>query len=110
MIFREIDLQSNVKGFAIARTSVASDRAPGSWQKYYQAVFCSPGLGGDFTPFDIVLDPAAPSDQRHPHLSFNTYFNQYLMTMVGNGGIDVLTSSPFRRLGAKPSFRWRSSQ
>ena len=92
-IFREIDLQSNVKGFAIARASIASDGIPGSWQKYYQGSFSSPGLGGDFTPLGLVLDPTAPSDQRQPHLSFNTYLNQYLMTMVGNGGIYVLTSS-----------------
>lgn len=93
VIFREIDLQSNVKGFAIARASIASDGAAGSWQKYYQGSFSSPGLGGDFTPLALVLDPTAPSDQRQPHLSFNTYLNQYIMAMVGNGGIYILTSS-----------------
>ena len=93
VIFREIDLQSNVKGFAIARASIASDGTAGSWQKYYQGSFSTPGLGGLFTPLDLVLDPTAPSDQRQPHLSFNTYLNQYIMAMVGNGGIYVLTSS-----------------
>lgn len=93
VIFREIDLQSNVKGFAIARAPIAGDGVAASWQKYYQGAFSSPGLGGDFTPLALVLDPTAPSDQRQPHLSFNTYLNQYLMTMVGNGGIYVLTSS-----------------
>jgi len=93
VVFRELDQQTQVSGYAIARAAVSSDGAPGSWQKYYQASFSTPGLGGAFTPLNLVLDPSAPSDQRQPHVSFNRFLNAYLMAMVGNGGIYVLTSS-----------------
>jgi hypothetical protein len=92
VIFRELDRQSNVYGYALARAAVGSDGAPGSWQKYYQGSFSTPGLGGAFTPLNIVLDPSVPGDQRQPHLSFNRFLHTYLMAMVGNGGIYVLTS------------------
>jgi hypothetical protein len=92
VIFHETDVQSNVLGYAIARAPIGSDGRPGSWQKYDQGSFSTAGLGGAFTPLNIVLDPSFPRDQRQPHLSFNTYLNQYLMAMVGNGGIYVLTS------------------
>ena len=93
VVFREIDLQSGVSGFAIARSPVSSDAAPGSWHKYESGAFSSPGLGGSFTALSLVLDPQALSDQPQPHLSFNTYLHQFVMTMVGNGGIYVLTSA-----------------
>jgi len=92
LVFREIDLQSQVAGYGIARAPVSSDGAPGSWQKYAQGSFSTPGLGGSFTPLNIVLDPTVPGDMRQPHVSFNTYLNQYVMVTVGNGGIYVLTS------------------
>lgn len=92
VIFREIDLQSAISGYGIARAPISSDGAPGSWMKYAQGSYSTPGLGGTFTPLNIVLDPSAPGDQRQPHLTFNTYLHQYLMAMVGNGGIYVLTS------------------
>ena len=92
VIYREIDPQSAVSGFAIARAPVASDGAPGSWRKYSDGAFGTPGLGGAFTPLNIVLDPAAPGDMRQPQVSFNTYLNQFLMTCVGNGGVYALTS------------------
>ena len=59
--------------------------------KYFQGSFSTPGLGGAPTPLTIVLDPAN-KDLRQPHVTFNTYLNTFLMTMVGNGGIYVLTS------------------
>jgi hypothetical protein len=93
VIFREIDLQSNVSGIAIARSPVSSDGAPGSWQKYDQGSFSTAGLGGAFTPLAIVLDPSLPGDMRQPNVSFNQSLNTYVMAMVGNGGIYVLTSS-----------------
>jgi hypothetical protein len=92
VIFREIDLQSGVSGYGLARAPTASDGAPGSWQKYYQGSFSSAGLGGQFTPLNIILDPTVPGDERQPDLSYNAYLHQYLMAMVGNGGIYVLTS------------------
>jgi hypothetical protein len=92
VIFREIDLQSGGSGYGLARAAIGSDGAPGSWQKYYQGSFSSTGLGGAFTPLNIVLDPNVPGDERQPDLSYNTYLHQYLMAMVGNGGIYVLTS------------------
>lgn len=90
--FREIDLQSGVSGFALARAPIASDGSPGSWQKYDAGAFDSPGLGGAFTPLNITLDPTAPGDARQPNISFNTYLNAFAMLAVGNGGIYVLTS------------------
>ena len=92
VVYREIDPQSGVSGFAIARAPTSSDGAPGSWQKYSNGGFNTPGLGGAFTPLNITLDPSAPADMRQPQISFNTYLNQFLMTCVGNGGIYALTS------------------
>lgn len=93
VIYREIDPQSAISGFAIARAPVSSDGALGSWRKYSSGGFDTPGLGGAFTPLNIVLDPTAPGDMRQPQVSFNTYLNQFLMTCVGNGGIYVLAST-----------------
>ena len=93
VVYREIDPQSAVSGFAIARAPMSSDGAPGSWLKYSGGSFSTPGLGGSFTPLGIVLDPTAPGDMRQPQLSFNTYLNQFLMTCVGNGGVYALTST-----------------
>ena len=93
VVFREIDPQSAVSGFAIARAPISSDGAPGSWRKYSDGGFSTPGLGGAVTPLNIVLDPTAPGDMRQPQVSFNTYLNQFLMTCVGNGGIYALTSA-----------------
>lgn len=93
VVYREIDPQSAASGFAIARAPISSDGAPGSWRKYSAGGFSTPGLGGAFTPLDIVLDPTAPGDMRQPQVSFNTYLNQFLMTCVGNGGIYALTSA-----------------
>ena len=92
VVFREIDPQSAVSGFAVARAPISSDGAPGSWLKYDGGGFSTPGLGGAFTPLNIVLDPTAPGDMRQPQLSFNAYLNQFLMTCVGNGGVYALTS------------------
>jgi hypothetical protein len=92
VIFRETDLQSNVIGFGIAQAPISSDGAPGAWQKYSQGSFSTPGLGGAFTPLNIVLDPTVPGDQRQPHLSYNTYLSEFIMLAVGNGGIYELVS------------------
>jgi len=93
VVFREIDQQSGVSGYAVARAPIASDGAPGTWEKYDNGAFSTPGLGGSFTPLNITLDPAVPGDQRQPDISFNTSLNAFLMTTVGNGGIYALTSS-----------------
>ena len=92
VVFREIDPQSGVTGLAIARAPIASDGVPGSWQKYSGGTFSTPGLGGTFTPLNIVLDPKVPGDMRQPQVSFNTYLNQFLMVSIGNGGIYAQTS------------------
>ena len=93
VMFREIDPQSGISGFAIARAPVASDGVPGSWLKYSNGAFSTPGLGGAFSPLDVVLDPTVPGDMRQPHLTFNTYLDQFLMVCVGNGGIYAQTST-----------------
>jgi len=92
VIYREIDVQSKVVGFCIARAPIAGDGAPGTWLKYDAGSFGTAGLGGAVSPLAIVLDPAVPSDQRQPHVSFNAYLHQYVMAAVGNGGIYVSTS------------------
>jgi hypothetical protein len=92
VVFREIDLQTNVSGIALARAPIASDGMPGSWQKYDQGTFGTPGIGGTFTPLAIVLDPARESDRRQPSLSFNSYLGTFVMTIIGNGGVYVATS------------------
>ena len=93
VVYREIDPQTGISGFALARAPVSSDGAPGSWLKYSNGAFSTPGLGGVFTPLNIVLDPTAPGDMRQPQVSFNTYLGQFLLTCVGNGGIYALTST-----------------
>ena len=93
VVYREIDPQSAISGFAIARAPISSDGAPGRWLKYSVGAFNTPGLGGAFTPLNISLDPTAPGDMRQPQLSFNAYLGQFLMTCVGNGGIYALTSA-----------------
>lgn len=92
VLFREIDPQSKATGFAIARAPIASDGMPGNWQKYSGGTFSTAGLGGTFTPLNIVLDPAVPGDMRQPQVSFNTYLNQFLMICIGNGGVYAQTS------------------
>jgi hypothetical protein len=92
VVFHETDLQSNVAGFAVARAPISSDGAPGAWQKYYQGSFSTAGLGGSFTPLNIVLDPTTPHDQRQPQVSFNVYLHEFVMVAVGNGGIYILPS------------------
>jgi hypothetical protein len=93
VMFREIDPQTGTSGLALARAPIASDAAPGSWQKYNSGSYSTAGLGGTFTPIQLTLDPAVPGDIRQPQLSFNTYLNSYVLTAVGNGGIYLATSS-----------------
>jgi hypothetical protein len=92
VIYREIDLQSNLKGFAIARAPIPEDAAPGTWHKYYQGAFSTTGLGGNFTPLAIVLDPTVSADRRQPNVSFNSYLGSFVLIAVGNGGIYLATS------------------
>jgi hypothetical protein len=93
VVFREIDLQSSRQGLALARAPISSDGAPGSWQKLDQGSFSTPGLGGAFTPLPIVLDPSDEGDRRQPFLSFNSYLQSFVLTLVGNGGIYLATST-----------------
>jgi hypothetical protein len=77
---------------AVARAPVASDGAPGKWQKWSQGSFGTPGIGGDSTP--IVPIAGTPCVfPRQPGISFNSYLKQYLLTMVcGAGWFFSLTS------------------
>ncbi len=100
LFFREIDPQSNVEGIGIARAPVSGDGMPGTWQKLLNGKFNSSGLGGDFSPLSIILDPNSPNDHRQPFVSYNIYLQAFVLTIVGNGGIyfatskDLLTWSP----------------
>ncbi len=93
IFFREIDQQSGAEGIGVARSPTANDAMPGSWQKLLNGSFSSPGLGGAFTPLQLVLDKNAVSDHRQPFVTFNTYLNAYVLVIVGNGGIYMCTSS-----------------
>ena len=95
VMYREIDPQTGANGLALARAPIASDATPGSWQKYNGGSYSTPGLGGTFTPIQLILDPSAPNDIRQPQLSFNTYLNSYILATVGNGGIYLATSNDF---------------
>jgi hypothetical protein len=92
VMYREIDLQSQTTGLALARAPIASDAAPGSWQKLYQGAFTEPGLGGSFTALPIVLDPSSENDRRQPFVTFDAYLGAYVLAVVGNGGIYLATS------------------
>lgn len=93
VFFREIDQQTNVEGIGVARSPISADAAPGSWQKYSGGTFSTAGLGGTFSPLNIVLDKNAPADHRQPFVTFNTALNAYVMAIVGNGGIYLCTST-----------------
>ena len=93
VFFREIDPQSNLEGIGVARAPIAEDAVAGSWQKFFNGAYTSPGLGGAFTPLQITLDVNAKSDHRQPFVTFNTYLNAYVLTIVGNGGIYMCTST-----------------
>ncbi|SDS82553.1 hypothetical protein SAMN05216490_1891 [Mucilaginibacter mallensis] len=92
IFFREIDLQSKMEGIGIARSLISDDAVPGSWQKFWNGSFASPGLGGAFTPLQLILDKNVPSDHRQPFVTFNAYLNVYVLIVVGNGGIYMSTS------------------
>ena len=93
VLFREIDLESQVQGIALARAPIESDCQPGNWQKLFRGTFSSPGLGGSFTPIPLVLDPAVEADRRQPFVSYNSFLKAFLLTIVGNGGIYVSAST-----------------
>ena len=93
VFFREIDPQNKVEGIGVARAPIAGDAAAGSWQKFFNGSYSSPGLGGDFTPLQITLDVNASADHRQPFVTFNTYLNEYVLIIVGNGGIYMCTST-----------------
>jgi len=92
VLFREIDPQSNIEGIGIARALISSDAVAGSWQKFLNGSYSSPGLGGAFTPLQVTLDINANADHRQPFVTFNTYLNSYVLVIVGNGGIYICTS------------------
>ena len=92
VLFREIDHQSKLDGIGIARAPVAGNATAGSWRKYYNGSYSSPGLGGAFTPLKITLDTGVNSDHRQPFVAFNTYLNAYVLIIVGNRGIYLCTS------------------
>jgi hypothetical protein len=65
----------------VARSSIASDGAPGTWYKYYEGTFSEPGLGGMSTP---VQGQVPPDEVTHgafwPHVNYNKCLNTFLMT------------------------------
>ncbi len=92
-MFRELDLQSDLRGFAIARAPISGDGAPGSWQKYYQGAFSTARPGRQpHAAQPGARSHSANSDQRQPNVSFNTYLQSFVLIAVGNGGIYLATS------------------
>ena len=64
----------------VARASVSSDAAPGTWKKWYGGTFSQPGLGGTSTPV-MALAGAGGKDlvwAANGIVSYNTYLRAYL--------------------------------
>lgn len=77
----------------VARSPVATDGRPGSWQKFYDGSFSEPGLGGASTP---VVGPVAPVGRTisaaFPDVSYNTYLKSFLMAFQTSDGFYYATS------------------
>jgi hypothetical protein len=69
----------------VARAPTSSDGAAGSWQKWLNGSFSSPGAGGDSTP-PVPLAGSSCVFPRQPGVSFNAHLNRYLLTMVCGAG------------------------
>ena len=69
----------------VARATVASDGAPGSWQKWNNGSSSTPGIGGASTS---VVQTAGTNcvTPRQPGISYNVYLKQYLLTFVCGAG------------------------
>ncbi len=79
----------------LARAPIASDGAPGSWQKYANGQFSQPGLGGLGTP--VIGQP--PPDGSitvyagSPSVSFNVPLNRYVVVLHSRLGLHIATST-----------------
>lgn len=75
----------------LARATVASNGLPGSWKKYYNGDFVTPGLsvldsnymGAETTP--VVAPPGLnPADADYPHVSYSEKTGMYIMVYAVN--------------------------
>jgi hypothetical protein len=75
----------------LARATVASNGLPGSWKKYYNGEFVTPGIsvldtnymGAETTP--VVTPPGLnPADAMYPHVSYSEKTKMYIMVYAVN--------------------------
>lgn len=84
-------LSSRPDSISLARAPISSDGVPGSWVKYKDRSFSTPGLGGKS---DVVIQRAneIAGYAGVPHVSFNSFLNLYLAIVVGHNGFYETTS------------------
>jgi hypothetical protein len=76
----------------VARSSVASDGAPGTWTKYYDGAFgTQPGLGG--LGSQVIPTTSTCRRPAQPWLAASTYLNAYIMVFVCAQGWFFSTST-----------------
>lgn len=76
----------------VARASLTSDGAPGTWTKYYNGSFGSqPGIGG--LGSRVIPNTSACMRPAQPWLTFSTYLNEYVMVFVCQQGWFFTTST-----------------
>jgi hypothetical protein len=83
---------SGSNSIMVARAPAAADGAPGSWSKWNAGAFGSSGMGGDSAPILPITDSACVFP-RQPGITFNTYLNTYVLTMICGSGWFFSTSS-----------------
>lgn len=90
----------------LARAPVASDGAPGAWQKYAAGRFAAPGLGGWSEP---VLHRPPPVETTvwagNPHVSYNTLNGSYLAVVQSHQGFHT-AFSPDGIAWSVPALLW----
>jgi hypothetical protein len=75
-----------------ARAPVASDGAPGSWQKWNNGSFSTGGLGGDASPIVTIAGNTCVFP-RQPGVTYSPDAQQYLLTYICGAGWFFSTAS-----------------
>lgn len=77
----------------MARASVASDGAAGSWKKFYNGEYTEPGIHGRASP--IVVTGGACTEPRQPWLAYSTYLKSHVLLFIcRDGWFFSLSSDP----------------
>lgn len=78
----------------LARASFNLATTPGSYEKWHNGSFSTPGLGGESTP--IISRPEPVSESVFvslANISFNTYLNRYLLLFQASNGFYTTLST-----------------